>query len=89
MKQFSKINGKIYSSDIMLENPLLFFLLTEGRTSVKRLVNRHGEVEACEVVEYHTTDILTLAKKLTCIIGGAILAYGLLVILIGLAPMPR
>ena len=89
MKQFSKINGKIYSSDIMLENPLLFFLLTEGRTSVKRLVNRHGEVEACEVVEYHTTDILTLAKKLTCIIGGAVLTYGLLILLIGLAPMPR
>lgn len=89
MKQFSKINGKIYSSDIMLENPLLFFLLTEGRTSVKRLVNRHGEVEACEITEYHITDILTLAKKLTCIIGGAILAYGLLIVLIGLAPMPR
>ena len=45
MKQFSKINGEIYSSDIMLENPLLFFLLTEGKTSVKRLVNRHGELK--------------------------------------------
>ena len=78
MKQLSKINGRIYSSDIMLENPLLFFLLTEGKTSVKRLVNRHGE-----------TDVFTLAKKLTCIIGGAILAYGLLILLIGLAPMPR
>lgn len=89
MKQFSKINGKIFSNDIMLENPLLFFLLKEGKTSVRRLVNRHGEVEACHVTEYHMTDVLTLAKKLTCIIGGAILAYGLLIILIGLAPMPR
>ena len=89
MKQFSKINGKIYSSDIMLENPLLYFLLIEGKTKIKRLVNRHGEVEACEVIEYHTTDVFTLAKKLTCIIGGAILAYGLLILLIGLAPMPR
>lgn len=89
MKQLSKINGKIYSSDVMLENPLLFFLLKEGKTSVKRLINRHGEVEACEVKEYYTTDVITLAKKLTCIIGGAVLTYGLLIILIGLAPMPR
>lgn len=89
MKQFSKINGEIYSSDIMLKNPLLYFMLIEGKTSVKRLVNRHGEVEACEVTEYHITDVLTLANKLTCIIGGAILSYGLLVLLIGLAPMPR
>lgn len=89
MKQLSKINGKIFSNDIMLKNPLLFFLLKEGKTSVKRLINRHGEVVACEVTEYHITDILTLVNKLTCIIGGAILTYGLLVLLIGLAPMPR
>lgn len=89
MKQFSKINGKIFSNDIMLKNPLLYFLLIEGETKIKRLVNRHGEVEACTVTEYKTSDILTLAKKLTCIIGGAVLAYGLLVLLIGLAPMPR
>ena len=89
MKQLSKINGKIFSNDIMLKNPLLYFLLIEGETKTKRLINRHGEVEACEVTEYHITDILTLANKLTCIIGGAILAYGLLVLLIGLAPMPR
>lgn len=89
MKQFCKINGKIFSSDIMLKNPLLFFFLKEGKTSVKRLINRHGEVEACTITEYHMTDILTLAKKLTCIIGGAVLTYGLLVLLIGLAPMPR
>lgn len=89
MKQFSKINGKIFSSDIMLKNPLLFLLLKEGKTSARRLVNRHGEVEACTITEYHTTDVFTLANKLTCIIGGAILSYGLLVLLIGLAPMPR
>ena len=89
MKQFCKINGEIYSSDVMLKNPLLYFLLTEGETKTKRLVNRHGEVEACEVTEYHMTDVFTLANKLTCIIGGAILTFGLLVLLIGLAPMPR
>lgn len=89
MKQFSKINGKIYNEDIMLKNPLLYFLLIEGETKIKRLVNKHGEVEACQVTEYHITDILTLAKKLTCIIGGAILTYGLLILLIGIAPMPR
>lgn len=88
-KEFAKINGKIYNEDIMLKNPLLYFLLIEGETSVRRLINRHGEIEACQVTEYHITDILTLAKKLTCIIGGAILSYGLLVLLIGLAPMPR
>ena len=89
MKQFSKINGKIFSSDVMLENPLLYFLLIEGETKTKRLINKHGEVEACKVTEYHMTDILTLASKLTCIIGGAVLTYGLLVLLIGIAPMPR
>ena len=89
MKQFSKINGKIYNGEIMLKNPLLYLLLIEGETKTKRLVNKHGEVEACEVTEYHMTDVLTLANKLTCIIGGAILSYGLLVLLIGLAPMPR
>lgn len=89
MKQLSKINGKIYSSDIMLKNPLLYFLLIEGDTKTKRLINKHGEVEACTVTEYKTSDILTLANKLACVIGGAILSYGLLVLLIGLAPMPR
>ena len=89
MKQLSKVNGKIFSNDIMLKSPLLYLLLIEGKTSVKRLINRHGEVEACQVTEYHMTDVFTLANKLTCIIGGAVLAYGLLVLLIGLAPMPR
>ena len=89
MKQFCKINGKIFLNDIMLKSPLLYLLLIEGKTSVKRLVNRHGEVEACEVTEYHMTDVLTLAKKLTCIFGGTLLCYLLLVIMIGLAPMPR
>lgn len=89
MKQLSKINGKIYNENIMLENPLLFFLLKEGKTSVKRLINKHGEVEACQVTEYKTSDIFTLANKLACVIGGAVLTYGLLILLIGLAPMPR
>ena len=89
MKQFCKINGKIFSSDIMLKNPLLFFFLKEGKTSVKRLINRHGEVEACTITEYHMTDVFTLIQKITCIIGGVVLTYGLLVLLIGLAPMPR
>lgn len=88
-KEFAKINGKIYNGEIMLKNPLLYLLLIEGKTSVKRLINRHGEVEACQVTEYKTSDIFTLASKLTCIIGGAVLTYGLLVLLIGLAPMPR
>lgn len=88
-KEFVKINGEIYSGDVMLKNPLLYFLLIEGEISVKRLINRHGEVEACQVTEYHMTDVLTLAKKLTCIIGGAVLTYGLLILLIGFAPMPR
>ena len=89
MKQLSKINGKIYNGEIMLKNPLLYFLLIEGETKTKRLVNRHGEVEACTVTEYKTSDIYTLASKLACIIGGAVLTYGLLILLIGLAPMPR
>lgn len=88
-KAFVKINGEIYSDDVFIKNPLLYFLLVEGDTTTKRLVNRHGEVEACEVTEYYTTDVFTLAKKLTCIVGGALLSYGLLVLLIGLAPMPR
>lgn len=89
MKQLSKVNGKIFSNDIMLKSPLLFFFLKEGKTSVKRLINKRWEVEACEVTEYHITDVVTLIKKLTCIFGGALLCYLLLVIMIGLAPMPR
>lgn len=89
MKQFCKINGEIFPYEVFFKNPLLYFLLIEGETKIKRLVNRHGEVEACEVTNYKITDVFTLAKKLTCIIGGAILTYGLLVLLIGLAPMPR
>ena len=89
MKQLSKVNGKIFSNDIMLKSPLLYLLLIEGKTSVKRLINRHGEVEACQVTEYHMTDVFTLIQKITCIIGGVVLTYGLLVLLIGLAPMPR
>ena len=89
MQQLCKINGKLFPYEVFFKNPLLYLLVIEGKTSVKRLVNRHGEVEACDVTEYHTTDIKTLVRKLTCIFGGAILSYGLLVLLIGLAPMPR
>ena len=89
MKQVCKINGKFYSNDVFLKNPLLYFMVMEGKTSVKRLINKRWEVEACQVTEYHMTDVFTLIQKITCIIGGAVLTYGLLVLLIGLAPMPR
>lgn len=89
MKQVCKINGKFYSNDVFLKNPLLYFMVMEGKTSVKRLVNSRWEVEACEVTEYHITDVITFIKKLTCIFGGALLCYLLLVIMIGIAPMPR
>lgn len=88
MLEFARINGKLYNSNILINKPLLSLFIKEVGMKQARAI-KNGEYIACNIIEYETCNLFDFIKRVASLLSLLIISYGFLVLLIGLAPMPR